>query len=223
MRTRHFAAGLLAMSMIAAAGVAQAQPATAFTARPTNLRAGPAVDYPIVAVLPAGFAVAVQGCLPEYTWCDVVAGVSRGWMYAGNISYHYQNTYVPLSDYAPLIGIGVLGFALNDYWGSHYRDRSWYRDRQHWYNRHRGDRHDPRFVPQPHRPGVIMPPPPEQPRPRINRHVPDGSTPIPRAVPSPRAPRGVPDGSTPIPRPPRPARGPVPDGSTPLNPAHQFN
>jgi uncharacterized protein YraI len=233
MRTKYLAAGLLAMSMIAGTGAAEAQQ-TAFTSRTTNLRAGPAADYPIVAVLPSGFAVSVQGCLADYDWCDVVAGVQRGWMYAGNISYHYQNTYVPLAEYAPLIGIGVLGFALNDYWGSHYRDRSWYRDRHNWQNRHvypRGDRRDPRFVP--HRPGAIMPPPPEPYQPRIGRHVPDGSTPIPRSV-TPRHQR-VPDGSPPPPRVDRGERGdrgpridrgqrgPVPDGSTPLNPAHQFN
>jgi uncharacterized protein YraI len=41
------------------------------TAKPVNLRAGPARDYPVVAVLPAGAAIGVQGCIADFTWCDV--------------------------------------------------------------------------------------------------------------------------------------------------------
>jgi hypothetical protein len=111
-------------------------------------------------VLPAGYAVAVQGCLPQYTWCDVIAGPTRGWLYAGNINYFYQNTYVPVLEYGPLIGIGVLGFVLNDYWGSFYPDRPFYRDRHRW-SRHRPPS-DRAFVPRhalpaPQRPGLIGP------------------------------------------------------------------
>jgi len=135
MNIKHFAAGGVGIALLAAVSVVQAQPQAAVTARPTNLRAGPATDYPVVAVLPAGFALSVQGCLPEYTWCDVVAGQSRGWMAAGNINYYYQNSYVPLNSYGPAIGIGLLGFALGDYWGNHYRDRPFYRDRGRWEGR----------------------------------------------------------------------------------------
>jgi uncharacterized protein YraI len=93
-----------------------------------HLRAGPARDYPVVAVLGENFPLDVQGCVADYSWCDVIAGQSRGWVYAGNIRYPYRGNYVPLNSYGEVIGIGVLGFMLGDYWGSYYRDRPWYGD-----------------------------------------------------------------------------------------------
>jgi uncharacterized protein YraI len=153
MNIRHLAAGALATSLLAVSGWVHAQPQVAVTARNTNVRAGPAAEYPVVAVLPPGFALSVQGCLPDYTWCDVVAGQSRGWMWAGNINYYYQNSYVPLLNYGPAIGIGALSFFLNDYWGSHYRDRPFYRDRQRWEDR-RFVQPNPRHVPS-QRPGYV--------------------------------------------------------------------
>jgi uncharacterized protein YraI len=53
----------------------------------------------------------------------VIAGESPGWVYGGNINYAYQNTHVPVLNYGPVIGIGVLTFVLSDYWGRHYRWR----------------------------------------------------------------------------------------------------
>jgi hypothetical protein len=77
----------------------------------------------------------------------VIAGQSRGWMWAGNINYYYQNSYVPLLNYGPAIGIGAISFFLGDYWGAHYRDRPFYRDRGRWEGRHFAQP-APRFVPR---------------------------------------------------------------------------
>jgi len=126
-------ASLVLLILPCAAG-AQAQ--LAYTSKNAHLRAGPARDYPVVAILPAGLEIAVEGCLSDYSWCDVMAGPSRGWLYAGNISYAYNGAYVPLITYGPEIGIGVIGFMLLDYWTAHYHDRSWYRDRDEWVRRH---------------------------------------------------------------------------------------
>jgi uncharacterized protein YraI len=194
--------GLVAMAACALPCVAQAQSQLGFTARSAHVRAGPAIEYPIVASLPPGYQVAVQGCLPDYTWCDVIAGPSRGWMYAGNISYAYQNTYVPVLTYGGVIGIGVFAFVLDDYWGRHYRNHSWYADRARWIDAHpaaaphfHGTRPAPRFDhpgPAPHfngpgpRPGVSGPKP-EQPRgvvPHDQRSNPSGAV-----VPGPNAPQ----------------------------------
>jgi uncharacterized protein YraI len=103
--------------------VGLAQATVGFAAKDIHLRAGPARDYPIVAIVPVGYQLLVQGCLSNYTWCDVVAGPNRGWAYAGNIRYAYQGANVPLLNYGAVIGIGVLGFALNDYWSDYYRGR----------------------------------------------------------------------------------------------------
>ena len=105
MNIKYFAAAGMAATLLASSVAVQAQPQAAVTSRTTNLRAGPAQDFPVIAVLPPGIGITVQGCLPEYTWCDVVAGPSRGWMWAGNINYYYQNSYVPLNSYGPAIGI----------------------------------------------------------------------------------------------------------------------
>jgi hypothetical protein len=75
-------------------------------------------------------------------------------MAAGNINYYYQNSYVPLSSYGAVLGIGALGFVLNDYWGSHYRGRSFYRDRSRWEGRRFAE---PRGYVPPQRPGFIDP------------------------------------------------------------------
>jgi uncharacterized protein YraI len=138
-----------ALLLGAASAVAQAQGTVAFTARESQLFAGPSPDYPLVAVLAGGVQVAVQGCLPDYTWCDVTVGVNRGWLYAGDIDYPYQGSVLPLLTYGGAIGVGVLGFSLNDYWGSYYRARPWYRERNQWLNR-------PYFRPVPpwHGPGA---------------------------------------------------------------------
>lgn len=143
----YFAPLSIAVLLGAAPHFAQAQGTLAFTATESQLFAGPSGDYPVVAVLAGGLQVAVQGCLPDYTWCDVAVGASRGWLYAGNINYPYQGSVLPLLTYGGAIGIGVLGFTLNDYWGSYYRARPWYRERQQWLNR-------PHFRPgPPHGPG----------------------------------------------------------------------
>ncbi len=125
----------IALMLGAVPTLAPAQGTLAFTATDSQLFAGPSGDYPVVAVLGGGVQVAVQGCLPDYTWCDVTAGANRGWLYSGDINYPYQGAALPLLTYGGAIGIGVLGFTLNDYWGSYYRARPWYRERSQWFNR----------------------------------------------------------------------------------------
>lgn len=51
--------------------------ATAFT--DLNLRAGPAVSYEIIGVIPASQAVMVDGCLEASNWCRVSYGEMNGW------------------------------------------------------------------------------------------------------------------------------------------------
>ena len=159
--THPAALGFLAIALSALSGAVQAQ--VAYTAKTVHLRAGPGREYPVVVTLPAGWQVAVQGCLTDYTWCDVVAGPNRGWVYAGNINYNYQNQYVPLLNYGTVIGIGVLPFIIDDYWGRHYYNRPWYPERHRWADseRHRwGDRGRPpptRIHPQPPPPRSYAP------------------------------------------------------------------
>jgi uncharacterized protein YraI len=175
---RHFASGLLRMALLALPGAALAQ--LAYTSKDAHLRAGPARDYPVIAILVAGSEVAVQGCLGDYSWCDVLAGPDRGWVYAANLEYPYGSGYVPLLDYGAAIGIAVIGFTLFDYWADHYPARPFYRDRDQWAYRPRPPRAvgpgiappgppvrgvsgtQPAPPPRPGAPGVQRPPPPQR-------------------------------------------------------------
>jgi uncharacterized protein YraI len=107
----------------------------AYTAEAVPLHAGPAEDYPVVAILGSGFAVTVQGCMQDYSWCDVVAGPHRGWVYARDIVYSYQGQYVPVINYGAVIGIGVVTFIIGNYWHDHYAHHSWYRQMPRWSHR----------------------------------------------------------------------------------------
>ena len=106
-----------------------------YTSKFVNLRAGPSRDYPMVVSVPAGVALTVVGCLPDYRWCDVVIGANRGWIYGGNINYVYQGRNVPVLTYGSAIGIGVTSFILGSYWDDYYRTYPWYPQRQRWVDR----------------------------------------------------------------------------------------
>lgn len=136
---------LVGMLVAAACGgwLPAAHAQVAYTSKGVNLRAGPARDYPVVSILPSGASLAVQGCLPDYAWCDVMAGPYRGWVYAGNIAYAYEGQYVPVATYGSELGIAIVGFVLSDYWGQFYSNQPFFRDRDRW------ERHSP-YIPQRH-------------------------------------------------------------------------
>lgn len=162
------ALGFLLMLLVLLPGLAQAQ--RVYASVSVHLRAGPAPDYPVVAIVPAGVAISVQGCLGDYTWCDVVIGPDRGWMYAAYIMYPYYGRDVPVIYYGPRIGISVVGFVLPDYWRAHYRTRYFYRDRDRWEYRYRTRR----VGPPSHGPREQHPPRPRQHGPGYQRTRPAG-------------------------------------------------
>ena len=164
----------LTVALAALPGVSQAQ--LAYAAKQVNLRAGPGMEYPVVAILLAGVPVTVQGCLADYHWCDVEAGPSRGWVYGANIVYPYQGANVPVISYGSVIGIGVLAFSVVNYWDQHYVGRPWYPQRHRWINRP---------PPPPHAPPVQRPAPPEQ-------RGPTGHRPPLQVEPLQARPQGVP-------------------------------
>lgn len=203
-------------------------------ARDSNLRAGPSRDYPVVAELPAGFSVWVDGCINGYRWCDVTVGPDRGWVYAGNIIYPYQGARVPLLNYGAVIGIGIIAFSLGDYWDNHYRTRPWYPQRQIWIDRPRpvlrpeADHVRPIPVRPPNRPDGMHRPPSGQ-TPKYVQHPPlwppaPGQLP-PRSRPAganPTAPQLVtPDHAQRLPQTQVPAKTPRPPQSQAPNEAQR--
>lgn len=133
-RFRALALAIPLGALLAAPILAEAAPAV--TGRPVNLRAGPDADYPLVGWLPEGTQVDVQGCLPDYRWCDVVVGYERGWVHGRYLNYYYQNRYAPIIGWGGAIGIPLVGFSIGSYWDDYYRQRPWYRERPRWEHRH---------------------------------------------------------------------------------------
>ena len=125
---------LLSVALLAVPTVAVAQQ-LAYASKTVSLRAGPSRDYPVVATLGSGTAMTIYGCLQGYTWCDVVVGASRGWVYSGNIVYPYQGRNVPVMSYGSSIGLGIVSFSMGNYWDNYYTDYPWYPQRQNWASR----------------------------------------------------------------------------------------
>lgn len=141
---------LLLKSLIAAAVLvpAAAWAESAVTTQGVNMRAGPDVSYPQVAFLPRGVGVDVIGCVEGYSWCDVVAGGNRGWVYAGYLAtpvYGYNSAPGIIAYQGPTLGIPLISFSIGNYWDNYYRGRPWWNNRAYWYNRDHW-REPPRYV-----------------------------------------------------------------------------
>jgi uncharacterized protein YraI len=131
--SKHFAIQAIAagVGLLVLSGTALAQ-SQAYANAPVDIYAGPAPDYPVVAQVPQGAPLTVMGCVEDYSWCDVAAPGVRGWVYGGYLSYAYQGAEVPVMTYGATIGLPIVVFSIDSYWGHYYRDRSWYHDEPRW-------------------------------------------------------------------------------------------
>ncbi len=121
-------AGGVAVIALGAAGGAGAYEAVVTSSAP--LEAGPSPDYPQVDELDAGAPVTVYGCVNGYEWCDVSFQGNRGWFDAQYLTVPYQGQQVPIFDYGVQIGLPVIGFSFDDYWGRYYHDRPFFGERE---------------------------------------------------------------------------------------------
>jgi uncharacterized protein YraI len=131
----RFAWTLLPLAALSLGTPAPAHAADGYVTGNVSLRAGPAPDYPLIALIPAGTEVDVQGCTEGWEWCDVIAYDNRGWVAGNFVEYEYQDQPVLLPAYGAQIGIPIVTFVIGSYWDNHYRGRPFYRDRDRWYHR----------------------------------------------------------------------------------------
>lgn len=168
MRMLKLIPAAIALSM---AGALAAHAAPGYTTANVNHRTGPDTEFPSMGVIPEGTPVDIRGCLRDESWCDVIAGGNRGWVFSEYLGYSYRGRYAPLPDIGLSVArVPIVTYYGPSYWRRHYVGRPWYSDRDRWV----------RYAPRP-RPGWRPPPP--GPRPpgwwRSGYRVPPGMIPPP--------------------------------------------
>jgi uncharacterized protein YraI len=97
-----------------------------FAVSDVNLHSGPGSVYPVVDTLPAGARLRIDGCIGRYAWCNVSWNGVWGWVPADDLQALYRGRRVLVLDYGPEIGLPIIGFSVDSYWGEHYRGRGFY-------------------------------------------------------------------------------------------------
>lgn len=193
---------LLAGVMFSPMAIAQDVYEDAYVARSGVIRAGPDYDFPKVRSVSSGRVIQVFGCIQGYEWCDVEYRGSRGWFPGDNIAFDYDGRRAPLRWVAPLLGLMILDFAIDDYWHNHYYDRPWYERRTIWFDwRPREPRNFPPPPPPSDWPKKKLLPPPPPPPPPVGR--------APKGDPLPPPPAGIAPKLAPTPHVAPPAGTPV--------------
>jgi uncharacterized protein YraI len=124
---------LLALTCAASMPVAAAQ--DAITTSSVNVRAGPSGSMPTVTWLLGRTTVSVVGCLPNWSWCDVIAGRDRGWIYSRYLSVPFNGTAVTILNGGPNLGLPVVEFAVGPYWDAHHQRKAWFGQKASWEQR----------------------------------------------------------------------------------------
>jgi len=91
-----------------------------------NLRAGPSTTYPVVTVIPAGATVLTQGCVADFSWCDIAFGTYRGWVASAYLKTVYNGSPVIITPaVATAVGVVVVTYS-RAYWDRYYVGYPWY-------------------------------------------------------------------------------------------------
>lgn len=121
-----------AAALALGASVLFAAPANAvpgFATDRLDVKAGPDYDYPTVAYVRSGTQLEINGCLSDWSWCDVSTTRGRGWVLGEDIVAQRTGRRIV---YGMAWGVPTLAFNVRTYWDSNYRNRGFYRDRDNW-------------------------------------------------------------------------------------------
>lgn len=125
---------LFAMALTASMPVMAAE-TTATITNPVNVRSGPDRSLPNVTWLVSGTRVTVVGCVANWSWCDVVSGRDRGWVYSRYLSVPFQGSSRFILNEGPRLGLPVIDFALGAYWDEHYASKRFFPQKAKWQTR----------------------------------------------------------------------------------------
>jgi uncharacterized protein YraI len=109
------------------------------------VKAGPDYGYPTVGFARPGSRIEINGCLPNWSWCDVTTRNDRGWVRASDIQAEYRGRRI---SYGTAWHVPTFTFTFGNYWDAHYKGRPFYRERvrweRHWHDHDRGRDRDHR-------------------------------------------------------------------------------
>lgn len=138
---------LTAAAAVVGASILFAAPASALPGYATSrveIKAGPDRDYPTVGVVRRGSSITINGCLNDWTWCDVTASRDRGWVRGDSIQAVQRGRRIA---YGAAWTVPTFAFNFGTYWDAHYKGRPFYKERSKWDHhdngrRGRDDHHD---------------------------------------------------------------------------------
>jgi uncharacterized protein YraI/surface antigen len=141
-RIRMFKKSLAALAVVLGASATTAAPAQAvpgYAVPRLEVKAGPGYRYPTVAVVRYDSPLEVNGCLRNWSWCDVTTRRGRGWVRGRDIEIERRGSRI---EYGAPWGVPQFDFNLDTYWNNNYRGQEFYRERDRW-RRYDGDDYGP--------------------------------------------------------------------------------
>ena len=115
MRPRLFMVLMTLCAGLLATGLAlpdTALAANGYTTGHVNMRTGPGVNYPRIAVIPRCAGVTIRGCVRDSRWCDVDW---RGWVSARYLVWTRYRRPIYRPGYPPLWGGPIIQFRFERY------------------------------------------------------------------------------------------------------------
>ena len=123
-------AAVLALAALSA--LAQGRNVPGISNGSTYLHAGPGEDFPVVAHIPPGADMSINGCTQGFIWCDVAWNGNRGWISGRFLDGSLDDRNVNVVDYGTLMSVPTVVFDQHSYWRHNYRTYPFYSSPRFW-------------------------------------------------------------------------------------------